>query len=213
MRRSVIAALAVGLVSIGIGIIAVLAHSPLTVVGTNSVPAKDYIELEEKGKLSNCQSAGVLPQGTSAIRFSIEGLHFSPAMTARVLMGSRVLREGHVLAGGPSIPNVTVPITRLAHAVSGASICTTVGPAVEPIRFSGTPRHTSAPHTDPLQEASLHIEYLRPDTKSWSSFVPAIVDHMGLGHAPSGSWVAYLVLILMLSAIFIVVRVTLEELR
>ena len=88
MRRSVIAALAVGMVAIAIGIIAVLAHSPLTVAGTNSVPRKDYIELEEKGKLSNCQSAGVLPQGTSAIRFGIEGLHFSPAVTTRVLVGS-----------------------------------------------------------------------------------------------------------------------------
>lgn len=213
MRRSVIAALAVGLVAIAIGIIAVLAHSPLTVAGTNSVPRKDYIELEEKGKLSNCQPAGVIPQGTSAIRFGIEGLHFSPAVTARVLVGSGVLREGHQIAGGPSIPNVTVPITRLARAVDGSRICATVGPAVEPIRFYGTPKHTAAPATNPLQEATLHIEYLRPDTKSWSSFVPSIVKHMGLGHAPSGSWVVFLLLILMLSVIVVVVRVTLEELR
>jgi len=213
MRRSVIAALAVGLASIGIAIIAVLAHSPLTVAGTNSVPGKDYIELEEKGQLSNCQPAGVIPQGTSAIRLGIEGLHFSPAVTIRVLVGSNVLREGQQIAGGPSVPNVTVPITRLAHAIDGARICASVGPAVEPVHFYGTPRHTSAPHADPLQEAILHIEYLRPGTKSWSSFLPSIVDHMGLGHAPSGSWIVFLLLVLMLSVILIVALVTLEELR
>jgi hypothetical protein len=213
MRRSVIAALAVGLASIGIAIIAVLAHSPLTVAGTNSVPGNDYIELEEKGKLSNCQPAGTLPRGTSAIRLGVEGLHFSPAMTVQVLLGSHVLREGHQMAGGPSVPNVTVPITRLSHAIDGARICTTVGPAFEPARFYGTPRHTSVPRSNPLQEATLHIEYLRPGKKSWSSFLPSIVDHMGLGHAPSGSWIVFLLLILMLSVVFIVVRLTLEELR
>jgi hypothetical protein len=213
MRRSVIAVLAVGLAAIGVVIIAVLAHSPLTVAGTNSVPGKNYIELEERAKLSNCQPAGSLPQGTSAIRFGIEGLHFSPAVTARVLVGSSVLREGHQIAGGPSIPNVTVPIARLTHAIDGARICTTVGPAFEPIRFYGTPRHTSVPYADPLQEATLHIEYLRPGRKSWSSFVSSIVDHMGLGHAPSGSWIVFLLLILMLSVVLIVVRLTLEDLR
>jgi hypothetical protein len=213
VRRSVIAALAVGLASIGIAIVAVLAHSPLTVAGTNSVPGNNYIELEEKGKLSNCQPAGALPQGTSAIRLGIEGLHFSPAVTVQLLLGSNVLREGHQIAGGPSVPNVTVPIAPLARAIRGAHICASVGPALEPVRFYGTPRHTSAPQANPLQEATLHIEYLRPGTKSWSSFLSSIVNHMGLGHAPSGSWIVFLLLILMLSVVLIVVRVTLEELR
>jgi hypothetical protein len=213
VRRSVIVAVAVGLAAIAVAFVAVLTHSPLTVASANSASSTDYVELEERGKLSNCQPAGPIPQGTSAIRLGIEGLHFSPAVTVRVLVGSRVIREGRQIAGGPSIPNVTVPVASFAHTLNGARICTTVGPAVEPIRYYGTPRHTSVPQADALAEATLHAEYLRPGMKSWSSFVPSIIRHMGLGHAPSGTWVAYLLLILMLGLILIVVRVTLRELR
>jgi hypothetical protein len=213
MRRSVIATLAVGLTAIAVAIVAVLAHSPLTLASANSASSTNYIELEEKGRLSTCQPAGPIPQDTSAIRFGIEGIHFSPAVSVRVLLGARVLREGHQIAGGPSIPNVSVPVARLTHPVDGARICMTVGPAIEPIRFYGTPKHTSAPASNPLQEATLHVEYLRTGAKSWLSFVPSITDHMGLGHAPSGTWIVFLLLILMLAVILIVVRLTLEELR
>lgn len=212
MRRSVLVALVGGLTVIALAAVAVLAHSPLTVAGTNSISARNYIELEEKSKLSSCQPAGIIPHGTSAVQIAIEGLHFSPAATVKILAGSRVLREGKQPGGGASIPTVTVPVGRLAHAVSNARICMTVGPAVEPIRFYGTPRNFSAA-TNPLQQATLHIAYLRTGTKSWSSFVPSIVKHLGLGHAPSGTWVAFLVLILMLAIIVIASRLTLEELR
>jgi hypothetical protein len=211
--RSVMVALAVGLALIGVAIIAVLAHSPLKVAGTNTIPAKNYIELEEKGKLGNCQPAGTLPRGTSAIRVAIEGLYFSPAVSVKVSAGSSVLREGRQIAGGVSAPTVTVPISSLPHEVHGARICTTVGPAIEPIRYYGIPRHTSAPQTNQLQEAELHMDYLRPGPKSWWSFVPSIAYHMGLGHVPSGTWVVFLVLVLMLALIAIASRLTLEELR
>ncbi len=210
--RSVIVALAVGLVSIVIGVIAVLAHTPLKVAGTNSIPASGYIELEEKGKLSNCQQAGTLPQGTSAIRVGIEGLYFSPALTVKVMTGSRVLREGSQIAGGVSAPAVTVPVSRLAHAVNGARICLAVGPALEPIRFYGKPTG-SASTTNQLQGAALHVEYLRPGRQAWWSFLPSIAYHLGLGRAPSGTWVVFLVLALMLVVVAITSRLTLRELR
>lgn len=213
MRRSALAALAVGLASIGIAIVAVLAHSPLKVVGSNSIPATDYIELNQKGRLSSCQASGTIPQGTSAIRIGTEGPYFSPAVTVKVLSGSRVLREGHKIAGGASAPTVTVPVKSLASAVSGAQVCVTVGPAVEPIRYYGIPNRSAPPRATPLQEVTLHIEYMRPSEKSWWSFISPIAYHMGLGRAPSGTWVAILVLLLMLVVLFIVSRLTLEELR
>jgi hypothetical protein len=213
MRRSVVVALAAGLAVIGLVTAAVLAHSPLTIAATNSVSRQNYIELEEKGKLSTCQPAGTIPRGTSAIQIGIEGLHFSPGVTVKILTGSRVLAEGQRIAGGPSIPTVTVPVKPLARAISQARICTTVGPAVEPIRFYGAPKHSSAAQANPLQEAELHMAYLRPGSKSWWSFAPSVVKHLGLGHAPSGKWVAFLVLILMLTAIAIASRLILEELR
>jgi hypothetical protein len=211
--RSVVVTLTVGLTLIGIAIIAVLAHAPLTVVGANPIPAANFIEVEEKGKLRNCQPAGTIPQGTSAIRIGIEGLYFSPAVTIKVLQGSHVLREGHQIAGGVSAPTVTVPVSRFPRAVSGARICPTVGPALEPIRYYGVPVHPSASTAGQLESAALHVEYLRPGPKSWWSFVPSIAYHLGLGRAPSGTWVAFLVLALMLVVIVIASRLTVEELE
>jgi hypothetical protein len=213
MRRSVVIALTIGLTLIGVAVIVVPMHAPLAVAGSNSIHGENYLELEERGALSSCQPAGTLPQGTSAIRIGVEGLYFSPATTLKVLSGSRVLREGHHGAGGPSAPNVTVPVERLAHTVDGARICTTVGPAVGPIRYYGTPRHSSTPSANPLQEATLRVEYLRPGVKSWWSFASSIAHHMGLGRAPGGTWIAFLAMALMLAVIVGAARLTLEELR
>ncbi len=214
MRRSVVVALAAGLALIGLVTVVVLAHSPLTIFAANSVSGQNYIELEERGKLSTCQAAATIPRGTSAIQIGIEGLHFSPGVTVKILTGSRVLAEGRQIAGGPSIPTVTVPVKPLAHPVSNARICTTVGPAVEPIRFYGAPKHSSTAQTaNPLQQAELHMAYLHPGSKSWWSFAPSVVKHLGLGHAPGGKWTAFLVLILMLTAVAIASRLILEELR
>lgn len=213
MRQSVVVALAVGLTAIGIGLIVVPTQSPPVVAGTNSIPGKNYIELEEKIKLSNCQPAGSLPSGTSAVRLGIEGLYFSPAATVRLVTGSHVLTEGQHIAGGPSAPTVTVPVKQLAHVVNGARICTTVGPAFEPIRFYGIPNRTSVSPTNPLQQAVLHMEYIRPGTRSWWSSTSSIAYHMGLGHVPSGTWTVFLVIVLMLAVIAVASRLTLEELR
>ncbi len=211
--RSVTAVLMVGLILMSIAIIAILARSPFTVAGTNSIPAKNYIELKEKGKLSGCQSSGTIPQGTSAIRIGIEGLYFGPAVTAKVLMGSHVLREGHQTAGGVSAPTATVPVRRLADAVHDARVCTTVGPALEPIRYYGIPSHSPGSHASPLQQVTLRMEYMRPSGKSWWSSVSSITYHMGLGRAPSGAGAAILALLLALALVALAARITLEELR
>jgi hypothetical protein len=206
MMRSVTVALAAGLALMGIAAIMVLASSPLTVAGTNSIPAKQ--QLERKDGLSTCQSAGTLPQGTSAIRIGIEGRSASPAVTVRVLTGSRVLREGQQVAGRGPTPNVTVPVGGLAHAVDGARICTMVGPTVEPVKFYGM-----IAKANQSQSVVLRMEYLRPGPRSWWSLASSVAYHMGLGHAPSGTWVVFLVLALMLGVVIVVSRLTLRELR
>jgi hypothetical protein len=211
MARSVIAALAVGLALITITAIVTLARSPLTTAGTNSIPGSEYLEL--KTGLSTCQPAGKIPRGTSAIRVGVEGRSANPAVTLRVLTGSRILREGQQIAGFGATPTVTVPVRPLANAVDGARICTTVRRTPEPIRFYGTPTNSSGPNANQPQTAVLHMEYLRPDPKSWWSLAPSIAHHMGLGHAPSGTWVAFLVLALMLAVVTIVSQLTLKELR
>jgi len=211
MRRNVVVAIAVGLTITGVATIAVLSRAPLAVIGANPIPAKDFIEVEEKGKLSNCQAAGTIPKGTTAIRIGVEGLDYSPAVTIRVLQGSRVLKEGSQPGGGVSAPTVTVPVSKFAHAVSGARICPTVGPALEPIRYYGVPVPSRS--GGQLQGAALHVQYLRPGTKSWWSSLSSIAYHMGLGRAPSGTWVAFLALILAIVTVALTCRLALEELR
>ncbi len=213
IRRSVAVALAIGLTLLGVALIVVPTHSPYTLIGTNAIRGSDYIELEEKGKLESCQSTGTIPRDTSAIRLGIEGLYFSPAVTIKISADSHLLREAAHRPGGPSAPTVTVPVERLTHAVNAASICIAVGPAREPIRYYGAPKHSSIPHANQLQEAVLQMQYLRPGTKSWWSMTSSIAYHMGLGRAPSGTWIVFLVIALMLAVVFISARLTLEELR
>jgi hypothetical protein len=212
MTRRVSTTLALGLVAICAATVVVLARSPLTPAGTNSIPATNYVELTEKGKLSSCQPSGTIPQGTSAIRIAIEGARFSPATTVSVSTGSQLLREGHKIAG-VSAPTVTVPVKSLEHEVRGAQICMTVGPADEPIRYYGTPNRSASAQARSLQQALLRIEYLRPDDKSWWSFASPIAHHLGLGRAPGGTWVAYLVLALMLAVIASASWLTFKELQ
>lgn len=212
VRRSVVVALAVGLTLTGIAIVAVLAHSPLTVVGSNRVPGTDYIELTNKGKLTSCQPSGTIPQGVSAVRIGMEGVFFAPGVTVEVSKGSHRLTEGHVNAGGVSAPTVTIHVKRLGSAVSGARICMMVGPALEAIRYYGVPNRSPAPGSNELQQAMLRIEYMRPSGKSWSSFVSPIAYHLGLGRAPSGTWVAFLALLLAIVVVVVASRLTLEEL-
>ena len=190
----------------------VLAQSPLTVAGTNSISAAQYIELE-KGHLNTCQPSGALPRGTSAIRIGIEGRSFSPAVTVKILKGPHVLKEGQQVAGRGATPTVTVHVNHLTQAVNGAQICTTVTPTGETLRFYGKPKRSPASNANQLQNAELHMEYLRPRSKSWWSSASSIAYHMGLGHTPSGAWVVFLVLALILAVIIIASRLTLEELR
>src|SRR6202035_4134591 len=96
--RSVMVVLAVGLALLAIAVVALLSRAPLTVAGTNSIPAKVDVELE-KGDVGSCQPAGTIPQGTSAIRIAIEARAVGPMVTLKVFSGSRVLTEGREVAG------------------------------------------------------------------------------------------------------------------
>lgn len=55
-------------------------------------------------------------------------------------------------------------------------------------------------------------EYLRPSRSSWWSLAPSVARRMGLGHAPSGTWSALLVLALMAAVVLVCSRVILREL-
>lgn len=212
-NRSVAIALAVGLALTAIAVIAVLTRSPLVLAGTNSVSAKNYIEVNHQGKVTTCQPSGTIPKGTSAIRIGIEGIYFGPPTTVKIFKSSHVLGEGRQIPGGAAAPTVTAHVGSLDRPVRNARICMTVGPMIGPLRYYGVPKNSAPPGADPLQQATLHLEYLRPAGKSWLTLASSIAYHMGLGRAPNGTWVAFLVIALGLVVVLLASRIAIEELR
>ena len=63
-------ALAVGLTALAVAFGLLLSPSPLTVAGTNGVPANFAVRFIRDSEI-NCQAGGTLPQGTEAIRVSL----------------------------------------------------------------------------------------------------------------------------------------------
>jgi hypothetical protein len=212
MRRGVVIVLAGGLVTIGVAIVLVLSHRPLVAIGSNGVSGKNYVELEEKGALSNCQTAGTIPRGTSAVRLEIEGVYFSPAVTVEIAAAGHAIARGAHAPGGPAAPNLIVAVPELTRTVRDAKICVAVGPTVGPIRVSGVPG-SSAHVSNALQQAVLRVEYLREGHRSWRSSLSTIAHRIGLGRAPDGGWVAWLALVLTLTVSALALRLALQELR
>jgi hypothetical protein len=210
--RSVRIALTVALALVAVAIGAVLAHSPLTVAGANSVQAPLYRDGSVYANSSSCQPGGTVPAGTSAIRISL-GANADPKIGVKVLAGSRLVTQGTRGAGGGINASATVPVTRVSNTVHDASLCLTLGPSPEHVGIRGIPTQPTANGRYNLQDVKLRAEYLRPGTKSWWSFIPSIAYHFGLGRAAGGTWIGFLVLALMLAVAVLASRLTLKELR
>jgi len=204
-------ALAAGLALIVIALGVVMSRSPITVAGTNSVPAEKAVAYTHTSE-TGCQKGGTLPRGTSAIRVSMLA-SIGPRVSLTVLAGSRVLTRGEHPSGWGEDETVTVPVRPISHAVRDVVICTTVGPAIEYLQLNGT-QATSSSHEDRgLAGVRLRMEYLRPRKRSWLSIAPSISRLLGLGHAATGTWIVFLVLTLVIAVAVLASRSTFRELR
>ncbi|MFI5036900.1 MAG: hypothetical protein ACHP93_00280 [Solirubrobacterales bacterium] len=210
--RSVKIALAVALALMAAAIGAVLAHSPLTVAGANSVQAPLYRNGSVLGNSSSCQPAGTLPAGTSAIRISL-GANADPEISVKVLADSRLVTQGTRSAGGGLNASATVPVMRISNTVHDALLCMTLGPSAEPVGIRGIPTQPAVSGAYTLHDVKLRLEYLRPGPKSWWSLASSISYHFGLGRAAGGRWIGFLVLALMLAVAVLATRLTLRELE
>jgi hypothetical protein len=199
-------AVVVGLVAIAAMLGVVLSHAPLSVAGTNGVPAHLEITTIRKGGVI-CQAGGTLPEGTTAIRVSLSA-NVGPRVELSVFSGSRLIADGHREAGWGVTETVTVPVARMPLTVAATRVCTTIGPAAEAIDINGTKTGAGAnSHT-----ILLRIEYLRPSRSSWLSLASSLASGMGIAHAGGGAWVAYVAIAAMIAAAAIAVRVLLREL-
>jgi hypothetical protein len=161
-------ALAAGLTVMAIALGVVLSNEPLSVAGTNGIPANFAVTFIH-GSEVRCQAGGTLPQGTTAIRVSLSA-NIGPRVGLRVLSGSTVVTEGSRDAGWGVDETVTVPVGRVARTIPDPRICTAIGAAVEPIQVNGAQTRTPTGG----QAVLLRMEYLHPGPSSWLSLASSV---------------------------------------
>jgi hypothetical protein len=201
-------ALAAGLVIAAAALGVVLSGMPLSAAASNGVPARSSVAFTPtQSHDRNCGPGGTLPTGTQAIRVSLSA-NVGPRVAVEALSGPTVVTEGARDAGWGIDETVTVPVTRVPQTIHRARICTTVGRSVEPIQINGA----SVRVAGGAPEIALRMEYLRPGQSSWLSLAPSVARRMGIAHAPSGTFVAYLVIATMIAVSAVASRLVLREL-
>jgi hypothetical protein len=203
-------ALAAGIALLVVAIVAVMSHSPPSLAGTNSVPAREPVA-STNGRTSSCQRAS-LPRETTGIRISLASVA-GPRLSVGVYSQSRSVTHGERSAGWGVWANVVVPVKPLAHTLPHALICVAVAQAPAPVKVLGEVIRP-APHGKlGLQDVRLRFEYLRAGPKSWWSLAYSVARRMGFGRAPSGLWAAFLALVSIVAVIVLAARLVAEELR
>jgi hypothetical protein len=197
------------LVAVATALGVVLSQSPPTVAGSNSVPKYSPI-LFPKNRSSGCQPSGTVPQGTSAIRVTASQT-IGPAVTLKVLSGSRVVTHGRRDAGWGIDETVTVPVERVPRTVPNALVCLAFGPGFEPVQSNGVLLGAEGANGEPGTAVRFRAEYLKPGRTSWWSRVSPVARRMGWGHSPSGTWIVFLLIALTLTMITLASRLVLRD--
>jgi hypothetical protein len=196
-------ALLAGLALIAMAIGADLSRSPAVLARSNAAGYGTPVAVfAQPGGVSQtvdvCQGNEQVPAGTTAIRLSLEAL-LGPRLSVEVLSNRAVLTRGTTGAGW-SDEVVTVPVKRVASATRDATVCFKFVLRDETVTMNGaaSPPAVAAVRNGSALPGRLNLEYLRPGNRSWLSQASSIVQRMGLGHAWSGTWIAPILLLLML---------------
>jgi hypothetical protein len=211
MRRTAVA-LAAGLALVAIAIVVTLSGSPLTVVHSNGVPV-EYLIGEAKGEIAACQAGELLPAGVSALRFPFES-DAGPRVSVSVWSGKRLLTSGVAHSGWTS-GAVTVPVKPVQHAVAGTRVCVSLGQSAENVIVGGFrtgPAVAARGGDGEVLPGRFRVEYARAGESSWWSLAKTVAKHMGLGRAPSGTWIALFLVGLMGGSILAASWLMLREL-
>jgi hypothetical protein len=210
--------LTVGLAFTALAISIVMARSPLVVARTNGVSVEGTVRaMTSAGEA--CQERELLPRGVTAIRLSLEAVS-GPRVSVRVTRGGELLTSGEQ-GSGWTRQNVTIPVRSRARAVSQASVCFALAPRDETVDLvgghsghalvatggarAGGPAGTAyLPPVARPASGAIRIEYLRPGSRTWWSLAGEVARRMGLGRAPSGTWIALVVLVAMATLVAVV---------
>jgi hypothetical protein len=210
---SVKIALAIGLALLVLAIGLTLLTSPTTVIETNGIPDAGEVARTRLATTA-CQAGEVVPAETSAVRLTLAG-EIGPSVAVALKAGGRTIADGHHAEGWTGA-SVTIPIQREAHTTAGVEICFALGRPLGSIEIFGEHRSGAnvleGPHGQALP-GRMGVEYLRPGRTTWLSLLPTVARHMGLGHAWSGVWIVFALLLAMASAAGLLAWLALAELR
>lgn len=209
---SVRIALAAGLTLIAVGLGVTLSGAPVSVARTSSNREENLGYTSESHTL--CQSNEQLPRGTSAIRLQL-GTFTGPRLALEAYAGKRLVDSGERGSGwtGRSVTvalrhvpttNMTVQLC-VSWAMGGSESVHVMGELTGPssaLRIDGSP-----------ERGRFGVEYLRPGRSSWLSLASGIAHRLGLGRAPSGTWIAVLAALGMVAVVLLSCRVIVEEIR
>jgi Predicted membrane protein (DUF2142) len=199
-------ALAAGLTLIALAVVVTLSRPPPELAGTNSIAPSRFVA-ETRGEDTLCQRGETVPSGTSAIRFWVN-TNISPSVQVVVLSGSQVASEGRQQPGRLT-GEIAVPVRPLRRTISGARVCFRFGATAERVLLVGD----STPHPRRGETpAKVRVEYLRAGHRSWWSLALSVARRIGLGRAPSGSWVALIPIVLMTGACLLTIGLLLRQL-
>jgi hypothetical protein len=155
-----------------------------------------------------CAPAGTLPAGTSAIRLSLVG-NAGPHVKLTARSGLQIIASGERAAGWGIAESLTVPVNRVSEASPNTEICVTFGRTVEPVAINGGLVRNAAGGEVP----SFRAEYLQTGGKSWWSLASGVAERMGRGHAPSGTWIVFLLIAAMIAVAALASQLIIRELR
>lgn len=204
---------AAGLALVAIVLVVTLSGSPLVVARANALPASKRI-IVATSDAAACQAEEVLPAGISAIRIMLVA-DAGPRVKVAILQGRHILTSGVANSGWTSA-TVTVPVKPLPHAIPHVRVCFGLGPSSERVELVGPPtnaRIAARSLTGEVLPGRFAVEYMRPGSSSWWSLAETVARHLGLGRAPSGSWIVLLLLALTGTAVAAGSWLVVKELR
>ncbi|MGA2164280.1 MAG: hypothetical protein ABSH36_07405 [Solirubrobacteraceae bacterium] len=204
-------ALGVGLALVALAFMVTLAHAPLTVARSGA--ATEHTLVNTAKPAAACQGGETLPRGTTALRISLTSA-LGPRVAVKVLAGSRVIAHGTAPPGW-SDASVTVAVQPQPHTVAPVQVCFAMTQMNGKVAMRGTPSASAqaARSTEGPLPGRMGIEYLRPGASSWWSHATAVAHRLGLGRAASGTWNAFLVIVLAASLITLSSWLVVKELR
>jgi hypothetical protein len=210
VRRRVALTMTLGLLTVAALLVGVLSQAPRTVLASNSLPVRGRLG-PLRPHTAVCQSHERLPRASAALRLSLNG-YIGPAVTLTVSHAGRIVGRGHRSAGwlGSSL---TFPLEPEAARGLDATICLTrdSGPLFLGINGGYAPRSRAATVDGKALPGRMRIEYLASGRRSWLSLAEQVARRLGLGHAPSGTWLAPLLTAMMALAVGLAAWVLLRE--